>query len=124
MSFSIKFNPKIIFLIIFVNRKNSRHLYKMPAVWMNRMRLHDFGNQDVCVGYFGCFRLKCWTERFVPVVPHGTVTIVDALMEPSSPVEATVLLTRNLDDRTAGEQSQRECDVAAAVRFNVGIILN
>ena len=55
-------------------------------------------------------------RAIVPVVPHGTVTIVDALMEPSSPVEATVVAD--------SEQSQRECDVAAAVRFNVGIILN
>ena len=30
-------------------------------------------------------------RAIVPVVPHGTVTIVDALMEPSSPVEATVV---------------------------------
>ena len=30
-------------------------------------------------------------KAIVPVVPHGTVTIVDALMEPSSPVSATVV---------------------------------
>ena len=28
-------------------------------------------------------------RAIVPVVPHGTVTMVDALMEPSSPVLAT-----------------------------------
>ena len=30
-------------------------------------------------------------RAIVPVVPHGTVTMVDALMEPSSPVLATVV---------------------------------
>ena len=30
-------------------------------------------------------------RAIVPVVPHGTVTMVDALMEPSLPVLATVV---------------------------------
>ena len=47
-------------------------------------------------------------RAIVPVVPHGTVTMVDALMEPSSPVEATVVADSEPGMTEPPESSPRE----------------
>ena len=47
-------------------------------------------------------------KAIVPVVPDGTVTIVDALMEPSSPVEATVVADSEPGMTEPPESSPRE----------------